>query len=92
MTTDYQLNESNLSFIFKMNLPDTIVYNEFTLFTSQLFSVQIPTASAAHLTDLIKYFISPGNFLPITKLDTSSSLLIYLNKDYGSLWLLINQT
>ena len=75
-----------------MNLPDTIVYNEFTLFISQFSSVQIPTASAAHLTDLIKYFISPGNVFPQKKWDTSSSLLIYLNKDYRSLWIIIYQT
>ena len=49
-----------------MNLPNTIVYNEFTLFISQFSSVQIPTASAAHLTDLIKYFISSSTFLPLT--------------------------
>ena len=45
-----------------MNLPDTIVYIEFTLFTSQFTSVQISTASAVCLTDLIKYLISPINF------------------------------
>ena len=54
-----------------MNLPDTIVYNGFTLFTSQFSSVQIPTAFTARLSDLIKYFIPPITFLIITKIDTS---------------------
>ena len=57
MTTDDQINESKLLFLLKFNLQDTIVYNEFTLFISQLSPVQIPTASAAHLTDLI--FFNP---------------------------------
>ena len=34
MTTDDQINESSRSFILKLNLPDNIVYNEFTLLTS----------------------------------------------------------
>ena len=59
-----QLNESNLLFFLKLNFPDTIAYNEFTLFTSQFSSVQIPTASAARLTNLIKYFISIRISLP----------------------------
>ena len=67
LTTDDQLNESKIIFLLKLNLPDTILYNEFTLFTSQFSSVQIPAASAAPLTDLIKYFISLSNFLPLTK-------------------------
>ena len=79
MTNDDQLNESNLLFILIFNLQDTIVYNEFTIFTSQLSSVQIPTNSAAHLSRLVRYFMSPITLLPITKQDTSYSQLIYLN-------------
>ena len=67
MTTDDQLNESNILFLLNLNLEDTIVYNEFTLFTSELSSVQIPNAFAAYLIFLIKYFISISNCLPLTK-------------------------
>ena len=64
----------------------TILYNEYTLFASQLSSVQIPTASAAHLTDLIKYFIYPSTFFPLTKLDTLLFKLFYMNRVTWSLW------
>ena len=80
MTNYGQLNESNLSFILKINLLDTTVYNAFTLFTFQSSLVQIPTASADRLTYLIKYIISPSTFIPLTKRDTSSYQLIYLNR------------
>ena len=48
-----------------MNPPDTIVYNEFTLFISQFSSVQIPTGSADRLTDLIEYLKFPSTLLPL---------------------------
>ena len=92
LTTDDQINESMILFIFKLNFPYTIVYNEFTLFTSQFPSVQIPTAYAACLTDLIKYYISSSTFLPLTKRDNSSEQLIYLNRGTWYIWLHINQT
>ena len=41
------IGELNLLFILKLNLPDTMLYNEFTIFTTRLSSLQIPTASAA---------------------------------------------
>ena len=55
LTTNYQINESKLLFILKLNIPDAKVYNEFTMSTSQLSSVQSPTASDYRLTDLIEY-------------------------------------
>ena len=58
LTTDDQINESSILFILIFNLPDTILYNEFTLFVSQFSSVQILTAPTDRLTDPIKYFIS----------------------------------
>ena len=67
LTTDDQLNESNLLSILELNPPDTIVYNEFTLFSSPLSSVRISTTSASSLTDLIKYFISPSPLLTLKK-------------------------
>ena len=91
-TTDDQLNESNLLFILKLNHPDTIVYNDFTLFVSQFSSVQISTASSDLLNYLIKYSISPRTFLPLNKWYTSSAWLIYLNRETWYLWLPNNQT
>ena len=91
LRTDDQLNESNLLWILKMNHPDNILYNELNLFTSQLSSVQTPTAYADSFTDLIEYFISPITFLPLTKRYTSPVWLIYRNKGTWYLWLPINQ-
>ena len=85
MTSNHQINESNLLFILKLILPDTIVYNQFTLFTSQSPPAQVPTTSAATLIDPMKYFISPRTFLPLPKQDTSSPQLIYMNGGNQSL-------
>ena len=71
------MNQTSFLF-FRLNPPDTIEYNEFTLFKSQLSSVQIPTAFAARLTGLIKYFISHSASLPLKKIYTPSAQLIYL--------------
>ena len=54
------------SYLFEIDIPDTILYYQCTIFISQLSSVQIPTKLSARLIDLIKYLISPIHFLPLT--------------------------